>query len=82
MQGWEQTWAYDQEQGRALGQEWEWVQEENWGWMEVPEAVPMPMRDSPASAMMALTSAKSTFTRPGTWPNGRAEQKVTKRDVD
>mmetsp|Transcript_19257 Transcript_19257/g.32360 ORF Transcript_19257/g.32360 Transcript_19257/m.32360 type:complete len:303 (+) Transcript_19257:201-1109(+) len=32
----------------------------------LPLATPMPMRDDPASAITARTSAKSTFTRPGT----------------
>mmetsp|Transcript_29623 Transcript_29623/g.64653 ORF Transcript_29623/g.64653 Transcript_29623/m.64653 type:complete len:251 (+) Transcript_29623:199-951(+) len=32
----------------------------------LPEATPMPMREEPASAITARTSAKSTFTSPGT----------------
>lgn len=31
-----------------------------------PDARPCPMREEPAPVMMVLTSAKSTFTSPGT----------------
>lgn len=41
-----------------------------WRARSLPEAMPCPMREEPASAMMARTSAKSTFTRPGTCVGG------------
>lgn len=34
--------------------------------LKVPVAVPIPIREEPAFAIIALTSAKSTLTRPGT----------------
>jgi hypothetical protein len=36
-----------------------------WNWWQ-PVAVPMPIKEEPALAMIARTSAKSTFTSPGT----------------
>jgi hypothetical protein len=34
--------------------------------LDFPVAVPMPIREEPALAIIARTSAKSTFTSPGT----------------
>lgn len=33
--------------------------------LKLPVAVPMPINEEPALAMIARTSAKSTFTNPG-----------------
>lgn len=35
--------------------------------LALPEALPCPIREEPAPVMMARTSAKSTFTSPGTY---------------
>ena len=34
--------------------------------LDLPDPIPIPINAEPASAITALTSAKSTFTNPGT----------------
>lgn len=45
--------------------------------LKLPVAVPIPINEEPAFVIMALTSAKSTFTRPGIWGNTRHENVIT-----
>lgn len=39
--------------------------------LTVPVAVPIPINEEPALAIIALTSAKSTFTNPGICKNSK-----------